>query len=294
MNSASGERQLKIHPECVPCLLKRCLYEAELVDEEKKRDVIEKTLSILNEEFEEDAVSAEVATKVHGKVYEILETEDPYSEVKEKSNRSAEKLLPKAKKIAEKSFRGAVLVSIAGNVLDFGYRDDISSPDYLLEEFENIIDQGLGHDDTKEIEELLEKGDEVVFFTDNTGEIVFDKLLLERMKSYDVHLTVVVKGAPILTDATIEDARKYEIDKIADQLETTGGYAVGVDFDTLPDDVKEKMKRADLIIAKGMANWESFSETDHSPIAFLTRSKCRPVSKTMGVPYDENIAKLFY
>ncbi len=284
---------MKIHPECVPCLLKRCLYEAELVDEQKKQEVIEVATSILNERFDEDAVSAEVATEVHGKVYEILETDDPYSEVKEKSNAAAEELLPRAEEIAKQGLREAIMVSIAGNVLDFGYRDDIDSPEYLTQEFENIIDQGLAHDDTEKIEALLKKGKEVVYFTDNTGEIVFDTLLLRKLKDYDIHLTVVVKEEPILTDATMEDALRYDIDKIADQLETTGGYAVGVDFDILPKKVEEKLERADLIIAKGMANWESFSEIDYSPIAFLTRSKCEPVSETMGVPYDENVAKLF-
>jgi len=273
--------------------LKRCLYEAELVDEDKKREIIEEATSILNERFDDDAVSAEVATEVHSKVYEILETEDPYLDIKEQSNRSAESILPEAKKIAEKSFRDAVLISIAGNVLDFGYRNDISSPDYLTNEFQNIINQGLAVDDTYKIEELLKKGKEVIYFTDNAGEIIFDKLLLKKLKEYDIHLTVVVKGKPILTDVTMEDALKYEIDKVADQLESTGGYAVGVDFDLLPDQVKEKLERSDLIIAKGMANWESFSEKDYSPIAFLTRSKCQPVSSTMGVPFDENIAKLF-
>lgn len=284
---------MKIHPECVPCLLKRCLYEAELVDEQKKQDVIDAATSILNKRFEEETVSAEVATEVHGKVYEILGTDDPYSDIKKKSNEVAEKLLLKAEKIASKGFREAVLVAIAGNVLDFGFRDDIDSPEYLTKEFQSIIDQGLAHDDTDEIEEILEKGNEVVYFTDNTGEIVFDTLLLKKLKDYDIHLTVVVKEEPILTDATMEDALKYGIDKIADQLETTGGYAVGVDFDLLPEKVEKKLERADLIIAKGMANWESFSETEYSPIAFLTRSKCQPVSKTMGVPFDENVAKLF-
>jgi len=284
---------MKIHPECVPCLLKRCLYEAELVDDQKKQEVIEAATSILNERFNEDAVSAEVATEVHGKVYQILKTDDPYSEVKEKSNAAAEELLPRAEEIAKKGLKEAIMVSIAGNVLDFGYRDDIDSPEYLIQEFENIIDQGLAQDDTEKIKTLLENGKEVVFFTDNTGEIVFDTLLLRKLKDYDIHLTVVVKEKPILTDATMEDALRYDIDKIADQLETTGGYAVGVDFDLLPEKVEEKLGRADIIIAKGMANWESFSETDYSPIAFLTRSKCEPVSETMGVPYDENVAKLF-
>ncbi len=285
---------MEIHPECVPCLLKRGLFETSIVDEDKKREVIEEVLPILEENFEPGAVSAEVATKVHGKIYEILECDDPYLEMKKQSNANAEELLEKAKNILDRdSLRDMILVSIVGNVLDFGYRDDIVSADYLLKEFENLLQEGLECDDTDKIEAILQKGEKVVFFTDNAGEIVFDTLLLKKIKDYDVHLTVVMKGAPILTDATIKDALKYDIDDIADQVDTTGGFAVGVDFDLLPEKVEQKLKEADLIIAKGMANWESFSESDYSPIAFLTRSKCKPVSKTMGVPFDKNVAKLF-
>ena len=286
--------RLEIHPDCVPCVLKRVLFEARLVDESKEREVIEKVLKILTEDFKEGVVSAEVATKIHGKVYEILETDDPYHELKKRSNGVAEKLLPKAEKLIEtEGFRGAVLASIAGNVLDFGYRDDMNNPEYLEKEFDNIIEEGLGWDDIDEIEELVKGGNDIIFFTDNTGEVVFDTLLLKKIKEYDVKLTVVVKGKPILTDATMEDAIKYGIDGIADQLNTTGGYAVGVDFKKLDSELLRKLEDADLIIAKGMANWESFSEKDYRPIAFLTRSKCGPVSKTMGVPYNVNVAKLF-
>ncbi len=274
--------------------MKRALYEADLADEDKKREVIERSLSILKDNFGKECVSAEVATEVHGDVYDILGTDDPYSRLKKKSNQAAEELLPKAREMIEGGdLKDAVLVSIAGNVLDFGYREDIDTPDYLIREFQNILDEGLDHDDTGELKELLEKGENVVFFSDNAGEIVFDKLLLEKVKEYDIHLTVVVKEDPILTDATKEDALKYGIDKIADQLDTTGGFAVGVDFDILPKEVKKKLEEADLIIAKGMANWESFSETDHHPIAFLTRTKCEPVADSMGVSFDKNVAKLF-
>lgn len=281
-----------MRPECVPCLLNRCLYEADLVDRSKKMEIAEEALRLLNEHFEEGVVSAEVATRVHGRVYDILNTDDPYSELKKRSNETAEELLPEAMDFIE-DFRDAVIVSIAGNVLDFGFRDDYDSPDYLTREFKNIIDEGLGYDDTQEIESLLSEAERVVFFTDNAGEVVFDTLLLKKIKEYDVHLTVVVKGKPILTDATMEDAIEYGIDNIADELKTTGGYAVGVDFKILPDDVKRSLDNSDLIICKGMANWESFSETDYRPIAYFTRSKCRPVSESMGVPYDTNVAKLF-
>ncbi len=285
---------MEIRPECVPCLLKRCRFEAELVDEDKEREVVKQALSILNDNFKEGAVSAEVATEVHRRVYDILNTDDPYSEMKEKSNETAKKLLPKAEKIVEKGgLKESFLVAIAGNVMDFGYRDDIGSPDYLLDEFESIIEEGLGHDDTEDIKNILESAEKIVFFTDNAGEIVFDTLLLKKLKEYDIELTAVVKGEPILTDATMKEALELGLDQVADQLETTGGYAVGVDFDLISEKLKKKIEGSDLIIAKGMANWESFSETDYTPIAFLTRSKCRPVAESMEVPFDANIAKLF-
>lgn len=285
---------MKIHSECVPCLLKRSIYEARLIDKSKEKKVIEEALSILNENFDKNSVSAEVSTKVHRRVYDILGTDDPYKDLKEKSNSTAEKLLPKAEEIVKNGgFRQAVLVSIAGNVLDFGYRDDIDSPDFLVKEFKNIIDEGFGHDDTDKIENLLKEGKNILYFTDNAGEIVFDTVLLNKIKEYDVNLSVVVKDVPILTDATMEDAEEYGIDMIADQLETTGGFAVGVNFDLISEQLKDKLENADLIIAKGMANWESFSEEDYRPIAYLTRSKCEPVSNTMGVPFDTNVAKLF-
>lgn len=274
--------------------MKRILFEVEMVDESKEREAIEEALKIFSKDFEEGAVSAEVATQVHGMVYDILGTDDPYSELKSKSNETAEDLLSDARDLVEKKgFRGAVLASIAGNVLDFGFRDDMDSPQYLVDEFQNIVEEGLGWDDIDDIEDSLKRSDDVVFFTDNTGEIVFDTLLLKKIKGYDVHLTVVVKGEPILTDATMEDAERYGVDEIADQMETTGGYAVGVDFDLISDTLEKKLDSTDLIIAKGMANWESFSETEYRPIGFITRSKCHPVADTMGVPFDTNVAKLF-
>ncbi len=285
---------MEIEAECVPCLLKRVLFEARLVNSEKGREVIQECMSILNSRFRKGAVSAEVATEVHKRAYEILGTDDPYADVKKRSNEMAKKLLPKAEEIVEKKgFRGAALVAVVGNVLDFGFRDDYASPEDLEYKFEDLVKEDFGYDDLDRIEELLEDGERVVFFTDNCGEVVFDTLLLKKIKDHDVHLTVVVKGEPILTDATMDDALKYGIDEIADKLETTGAYAVGVNFEKLPKEVKDGLEESDLIIAKGMANWESFSEMDHSPIVFLTRSKCKPVADSMGVPFNKNVAKLF-
>jgi uncharacterized protein with ATP-grasp and redox domains len=42
-----------------------------------------------------------------------------------------------------------------------------------------------------------------------------------------------------------------------------------------------------------MANFESISETDLAPVAYLLRTKCSPVANAMGLKKDINAVKLF-
>ena len=287
---------MQIQPECVPCLLKRCLYETLLVDESLGLDVMKKAMEILNEEYKYPAVSANVATKVHRAVYDILGTDDPYKDMKDRSNQVALELFPKAEEFVENSddrFKAAVLCSIAGNVLDFGIGSSIEAPEELMEGFNIILQEGLGRDDTDEIKAILRKGGNVILFCDNCGEIIFDKLLIKELKRFDIHLTYVVRGEPILTDATIEDARDFGIDRMVDDVATTNAFAVGVPIDKLKPELLRRIENADLLISKGMANWESFSEHDYRPIAYLLRTKCKPIADSIGERKDINVAKLF-
>jgi uncharacterized protein with ATP-grasp and redox domains len=133
-----------------------------------------------------------------------------------------------------------------------------------------------------------------VLFTDNCGEIVFDKILCRELKTFNprLHLTVVVKGEPILSDATIKDAQDINLQEVVDELLTTGCFAVGVDFSKLPGNVKKALDQADLIIAKGMANYESFSETSYKPIAYLLRTKCNAIARSMNLPRNISAIKI--
>jgi damage-control phosphatase, subfamily I len=97
-------------------------------------------------------------------------------------------------------------------------------------------------------------------------------------------VTVVVKGEPILSDATMKDAQDIRLHEVVDELLTTGCFAVGVDFVKLPSKVKNALDQADIIIAKGMANYESFSETDYRPVAYLLRTKCNAIARSMHLP----------
>jgi uncharacterized protein with ATP-grasp and redox domains len=290
---------MKIHTECVPCLLKRINFEAEQStnDEKIRVKTMKKTIKLLAELYDPKKSSATIATKVHKIAYETLGDKDPYKKLKIKSNDIAQSLVPEVNQYIECSddpLRIAMLCSIIGNLMDFGIDGASSNPENLSETFEEKFVEDLYHDDSEEIKKLIEKSKHVVFFTDNCGEIVFDKILCKLIKEMysNIFLTVVVKGEPIISDATMEDAKNLKFEEVCDEILTTGCFAIGLDFEKLPDKLKKALDKADLIICKGMANFEAFSEENYSPIAYLLRTKCRPIAGSIGLPLNVNAIKL--
>ncbi|MBN2603116.1 MAG: DUF89 family protein [Candidatus Thermoplasmatota archaeon] len=291
---------MKIQTQCVPCLIKRIIFEAEqsTKNEKLKTTVIKKACNALSKLYDPSECSADIATKVHKMVYETLDDNDPYRDLKKQSNQIALSLVPRVKELIEKSsdpLWTSMLCAIVGNSMDFGIEGASSHPDMLKETFQNLIDDGIKYDDSKSLKELIRKAKKILLFTDNCGEIVFDKIFCEELKKFnpDMKLTLVVKGKTVLSDATREDTNKLNFDNVVDEILDTGCFAVGVNFLKIPKNLREKLSSADLIICKGMANYESFSETDYRPIAYLLRTKCDAISSSMKVPINVNVIKQY-
>ncbi len=291
---------MKIQPECVPCLLKRILFETELstTDTTKQTTTIRTACSLLARLYDPQVCSATIATKIHKAAYEALEDTDPYKTIKEQSNSIATTLAPKIESLIKNSpdpLKTSMLCAIIGNMMDFGIDGSSTHPQMLTDVFDRLYAEGLGHDDYEPLRNHLRNATRLVLFTDNCGEIVFDKLLCRELKTFNpaLHITVVVKGEPILSDATEKDARAVTLPEVVDELLTTGCFAVGVDFHRLPSRVSNALDQSDLIIAKGMANYESFSETTYRPIAYLLRTKCNAIARSMHLPKDKSVIKLY-
>ncbi len=289
---------MKIKPRCVPCLLNRALFETNLVikNEIEVSEIMKKVIRKMAEIYDWKKSSAEIATEIHGYTYKLIKNKDPYKELKEKSNEIALKLLPKAREIIEKSkdkLKAAILCSIAGNCIDFGIEGSASKPDELFLKFDEYVKQGLQYDDTNELIKNL-KGN-ILYFTDNCGEVVFDKLVCEQIKKMNknINLYLICKKYPILTDATYEDVKKLGFEEVVDEILTTGKFAVGIDFNGISEKLKNLLNEADLIICKGMANYEAFSESKYSPIAYLLRIKCDSIAESMNLKKGINAVKVY-
>jgi hypothetical protein len=280
--------------------MKRVLYEIEIATRDKERGgkALLSAIRAFTENYDPSICSAVLATKVHLAVYKTLGKEDLYRELKKRSNDVALSLLPKIEervKSAKDPLKIAMLCSIIGNMLDFGIEGGSGSPEELIDAFDLHLSEGLGYDDYDEVRNILSTAREINFIADNCGEIVFDKILCRELKNFNpgLKITLVVRGTPVLSDATLEDARGLGFGEVVDRILTTGTFAVGVDFVNIPEELKQSLDKGDLIICKGMANYEALSETDYRPVLYLLRTKCTPVSRSMNLPFNASAIKLY-
>ncbi|MCX9085254.1 MAG: ARMT1-like domain-containing protein [Candidatus Methanoperedens sp.] len=284
---------MKTHPRCAPCLLSRVQFEAELStkDVTLQKKAIIAGIEVLRKYMVDGAPATHLSTKIHREAYKILGDIDPYFEKKKESNAYALKLLPFARDfVMEKDhFRRAVLVSIIGNSFDFGVlgfdADKATAKDMMKKQFHH----GLDVDDSDKIRIMLEN---VVYLADNCGEIIFDTLLFEEIKKLGGKVTLVVRGAPILNDVTMTELIELGIDKKVDSVLTTGSNAIGVCLKEAPPELVDALKSASLIISKGMANYETMSEYDFKPIAYLLKTKCDSVAEALELSKNMNVARL--
>lgn len=286
---------MDIRPECVPCLLKRVLFQSKLADNGTEFDSLSVALSVFSKEFGEGKNSAEVATLVHTKAYAAMGVPDPYLDLKIRADRVAGDLLEKAQKYvdgSEDKLRAAITVSLTGNIMDFGQSTSIDDPDMFAEMFDELLAQGIGSDDTDALKNCLQRPGDILFLFDNCGESQLDKILIKKLKKTGKRIIGVVRGKPILNDVTMKDALRIGLDKELDKIIDTGTFAIGIPIN-VPDELSNAISKACVIIAKGMANYESLDKRDlEVPIAFMLRAKCVPVASSLNVEVNTNVVRV--
>lgn len=286
---------MKAMYECLPCLLRQVIRVANYATSDKSLQlkVFEKALFELNYLFDLNGVPAELGTTIHRFVSQALDNPDPYREEKHISNLKALELLPDIQEIISSSsapFQVALKAALAGNSVDFAV-----GKDYNIEsEFEKALNEKFAIDETEVMLDLLNKSKNIFYIFDNAAEIVFDRLLIEQIKrQFKVRVIGAVKGDPILNDATIEDAQIAGITEVIDELITTGTNTIGTILEECSTEFIQKLKSADLVICKGMGNYESLGDSSlQQKIVFILKAKCNPVATNLGVALNSNVVKV--
>ena len=286
---------MNISPDCVPCLLNRVLFQSRLADNGSEFNALSAALSVFSEEYSEGRNSAEVATAVHVAAYGAMGISDPYKELKIIADEVAGNLLGEAQEYVDSSdnrLKAATAVAIVGNIMDFGQATSIDHPDLFTDVFDGLLEQGIDSDDTSLMEKCLEKPGDILYIFDNSGESQLDKILIRELKSRGKRVVGVVRGEPILNDVTMEDASRSGLVEELDEIISTEVFAIGIPMQ-IGKELSEALSKSSLVIAKGMANFESMEGRDFGvPVAFLLRAKCSPVADTLDVEVGANVARV--
>jgi len=278
---------MKTYLECIPCFFKQTLEAARLSganNKTQKRILDAVALSI--PKFPLSSSPPEMARVIHGIVKKITTKNDPYAKIKEKSNKLALRAYPKLKeRIARSRDRllTAIELAIAGNIIDYGVKNSLNVDTELKrildEENKAIKEESKSIFDYGNFKRVINTAKTILYLADNTGETVFDRILIEEFKSIgkDKEITYVVKEKPIINDALTEDALTCGIDKVAKVI-SSGSDAPGTILSLCSKTFLGIYKKADMVISKGQGNFEALSLTKRR-IFFLFIAKCPVVAQ---------------
>jgi uncharacterized protein with ATP-grasp and redox domains len=275
---------MRVEPDCIPCYLKQSISTLRVagVEEKEINGFIYNVLDMIPL-LDLEATPCENSSIILHKVYELLGDRDPYKDAKKQWNNYALNQYQNFVSYIEKSddrLLAALKVSVAGNIIDMGITPDFDI-DLALNE---ITGKEFDYSDYEQFKEMLNESQNILFIGDNSGEIVFDKVLVEELLKRGKRVVYAVKSNPILNDATFEDAEQVGLASIC-EITGTGNKMLGVSYERCSHEFLTALKKADIVISKGQANFESMegSSLAGSKTFFILRAKCPLVARCLGV-----------
>ena len=284
---------MKVNYECASCMLRQSREAIEHATESDKIRMKStlKVLEFMDNNFKSNVNSNKLGTDLHQLIMKETGNDDPYKMLRQEGNRIGLKLMPTAQDIIQEnpSFENYVKIAVAGNIIDFGALEEDTDMEKLIRD--KIVEEPVINDISL-LEKDLKNAKRILYLADNGGEIVFDKLLIKKIKEdYDLEIILALKEGPILNDALMEDAIDLKLDEYA-TLITTGARSVGVVNAYISDELHRLLDEVDLIISKGMGNYEGLTEMHFkSPVYFLLTAKCNTIAREIGVEKGNKVVQ---
>lgn len=275
---------MKMQPECFKCFFQQAdrFLKYLRVSKLRRFKILKQLGNYLFSIERYDRAPAFYASTMYKILYEAVGVKDPYKKVKKEYNQLILRMYPELLKLIKDSripLYSALKLSAIGNTIDFGVETSLD----IKRDIQNFEKIGFKKDDFKIFQKLLKKSVKIMLIADNSGEIIFDKLLLEIINSSDKYKIIIgVRGAPVINDVTIEDLKYIQFSNNI-KVVSNGNAFVGTVLDECSEEFLKEFKESDIIISKGQANFESLNECKSKNIFFLFKAKCEPVANFLGV-----------
>ena len=281
---------MRIYLDCISCFIRQTLDAARFAtDDEQIHEEVVRGVLRLAAELDMSQSPPAIGQQIHRLIRELTGEDDPYRQAKGRFNNLALRLYPELQKRITNSgspLETAVRLAIAGNIIDLGVKTSIRESDV-----EGVIRDCLTADFDRgavgTFRDAVDRAESILYLTDNAGEIVLDRLLIEQLPIERV--TVAVKGAPAINDATMEDALIAGLPRIVEVIDN-GSDAPGTILESCSQAFRSRFEDADLIIAKGQGNYETLSDLDKN-IVFILKAKCPVIAVDLGCEVGEMILR---
>lgn len=267
--------------DCIPCLLRQTLDSARAVtDDPVIHEKIMREVLAWCATVDLSESSPVISSRIHRRLRELTGVDDPFAEAKAEQNQMALNLLPQVEKAlaeADDPLELSVRLAIAGNIIDLGVKGSVEKED-VHDSIRKALECGVDGD-FEEFRAAVESAESILYLADNAGEIVFDRLLLERLPREKI--TLAVRGRPVLNDVTMSDAIQCGLPELVKVIDN-GSDAPGTVLSECSAEFRELFANADMIISKGQGNYETLSKVDAN-IFFLFKVKCEMVAVQSGL-----------
>ena len=279
------EKVRRLRPECLSCLAKKYLDKyPENATIEAKNEYMRRALRIMACSNDHDAAPVVVnrLAKIREEIFGIA---DDFSDAKKHFNQvmlERESEIRTKIEAAEDPFLLAMQYAMVGNYIDLGAMKQVDEAQ-LSVLLDNAANQPIPQKEFESLKKYLSHAQYMAYLTDNCGEIVLDKLLIEVIqKNYPkLKIAAVVKGGNVLNDATREDAAQVGLDQVVSILDT-GTDIAGTWLDSTQYHTAQFIRKVDVILAKGQANYETLRFTGLN-IFYLFLCKCEMFAREFQV-----------
>lgn len=273
---------MNITNDCVECIIGQITKATTLLncDEKLSLEIKEEVLK-RSKNFSFEHTPPWVARDVYEYLAQKTQKEDPLEEIKQSSIQTALEFVPfiheKISASRDKLFT-SIKASVAGNVIDFGAKEQFD----LKDEITNVFDTNFAINDYQILEKKLNSIDKLMILADNSGENVFDKILLETIHKLYPHIKLyyAARGKPIINDITIKEAYQIGINEVATIIDS-GVDTPGLETSRATPTFNTLYQTMPLIIAKGMGNFECLEAAKDKRVFFLFKVKCNVVADSI-------------
>jgi damage-control phosphatase, subfamily I len=282
--------------QCLPCFMDDISQAAELLIEDASRrsEVLRLCLRQLSLTFDFLQPPSYHITALHRCLKQALGLDIPFCErrkwLNEMGMEVAREIRHEAKQLEDyPRFRHLAVWALAANSLDSrtagtGYAFD---PRKVKDYLSSYLEKGLALDELRLLFQRIPKAERILYLHDNVGELALDAALIEEIrKSSSGPVISALRGGAITSDATYEDGLTVGLQTISDQMIIAGPDTLGISLVEMSPELSAELRRADLVLAKGQANFyvlSEYSDQVKGDIFCLFSTKCDPVATQFGL-----------